>query len=263
MDARNGFFLDWPSNGTCDAKEGNRAVFIVALRSFLSVCKEAGITPNPLCEKVLAKLLKAAKSDVNLKQIVALSYLAGRTDKRAAAEKLTKGGAKGLSTFMSYFILKALAECSGVGKAVEIMKEYYGGMLDRGATSFWEDFNVEWLDGSGRIDEITPDGLKDLHGDHGAFCYKGFRHSLCHGWSCGPVQFLTEKVLGVEVLSAGCKKIAINPELGKFEYARGKFPTPYGVVEINAKKENGKTVVSILSPKQIEIVSEYGNITQY
>ena len=164
---------------------------------------------------------------------------------------------------MSYFILKALAESSGIDKAVEIMKDYYGGMLSRGATSFWEDFNVEWLDGSGRIDEITPSGLKDLHGDHGAYCYKGFRHSLCHGWSCGPVQFLTEKVLGIEVLSAGCKKIAINPDLGNLEYVKGKFPTPYGVVGINAEKQNGKTVVSISSPKGIEIVSENGNITQY
>ena len=263
VDARNGFFLDWPSNGTCDAKEGNRAVFIVALRSYLSVCKEAGITPDPTCEKVLVKLKKAEKNDVNLKQIVALSYLAGRIEKNSAAEKLTNGGAKGLSTFMSYFILRALAESSGIDKAVEIMKDYYGGMLDRGATSFWEDFNVEWLEGSGRIDEITPEGLKDLHGDHGAFCYKGFRHSHCHGWSCGPVQFLIEKVLGIEVLSAGCKKIKINPELGDLEYAKGKFPTPYGIVEINARKENGKTVVSVYAPKETEIISEYGNITEY
>ncbi len=263
VDARNGFFLDWPSNGTSDAKEGNRAVFIVALRSFLHVCKEAEITPDPLCEKVLWKLTQAAGNDVNYKQIVALSYLAGRTDKKVAEEKLTKGGAKGVSTFMSYFILKALAECSGVNKAVEIMKDYYGGMLDRGATSFWEDFNVEWLDGSGRIDEITPEGMKDLHGDHGAFCYKGFRHSLCHGWSCGPVQFLTEKVLGIEVLAAGCKKVEINPELGTLEYVKGKFPTPYGAVSIDAKKENGRAITLISAPKEIEIVSRYGTVNKY
>ena len=22
--------------------------------------------------------------------------------------------------------------------------------------------------------------MKDIHGDYGEFCYKGFRHSLCH-----------------------------------------------------------------------------------
>ena len=31
-------------------------------------------------------------------------------------------------------------------------------MLDRGATTFWEDFDLEWLDGSGRIDELPKEG---------------------------------------------------------------------------------------------------------
>ena len=35
-----------------------------------------------------------------------------------------------------------------------------------------------------------------MHGDNGAHCYSGFRHSLCHGWSAGPVPFLAEAVLG-------------------------------------------------------------------
>ena len=37
-----------------------------------------------------------------------------------------------------------------------------------------------------RIDELVPPGKKDLHGDFGAYCYVGFRHSLCHGWASGP-----------------------------------------------------------------------------
>ena len=261
--ARKGFFLDWPSYGTSDAKEGNRAVFIIALRSLSAALKRTDGVTDGLCEKILGKLVKAKKEEVNLKQIVALSYLSGRITEESAREKLTKGGAKGLSTFMSYFILKAIAECSGEETALGIMKEYYGKMLDRGATTFWEDFDAEWLEGSGRIDEITPKGLKDLHGDHGAFCYKGFRHSLCHGWSCGPVQFLVENVLGIEVLSAGCKKLSINPRLGDLGFVKGKFPTPYGVAEVFARKENGKEIVEISAPKEIEIVSKHGNIVKY
>lgn len=48
-------------------------------------------------------------------------------------------------------------------------------MISRGATTFWGNFDVEWVEGSGRIDELTPDNLLDLHGDFGEFCYKGFR----------------------------------------------------------------------------------------
>jgi len=31
------------------------------------------------------------------------------------------------------------------------------------------------------------------YGDYGGYCYVGFRHSLCHGWSSGPVSFLLEE----------------------------------------------------------------------
>jgi hypothetical protein len=66
-------------------------------------------------------------------------------------------------------------------------------MLDVGATSFWEDFDIEWTRGSSRIDEPPREGEKDIHGDYGAFCYVGFRHSLCHGWSAGVIGFMKEE----------------------------------------------------------------------
>jgi hypothetical protein len=45
---------------------------------------------------------------------------------------------------------------------------------------------VAWTNNAFRIDELPVAGKKDIHGDYGEFCYKGFRHSLCHGWSSGP-----------------------------------------------------------------------------
>ena len=71
----------------------------------------------------------------------------------------------------------------------------YGAMLDKGATTFWEDFDLAWVEGSGRIDEFPQNGEKDIHGDYGAYCYVGFRHSLCHGWSAGVIAFMKEENL--------------------------------------------------------------------
>ena len=124
------------------------------------------------------------------KQVIALKYFATGelTDEEYA--KLVDGGTKGFSTFMSYYILTTIAT-RDEKLAIELMKEYYGAMLDRGATTFWEDFNMEWLEGSGRIDEID-ETKKDIHGDYGAFCYVGLRHSLCHGWSAGVAKFIKE-----------------------------------------------------------------------
>ena len=56
-----------------------------------------------------------------------------------------------------------------------------------------EDFDMEWADNSCRIDEFPQKHQRDLHGDFGAYCYKGFRHSLCHGWSEGVLQFIKEE----------------------------------------------------------------------
>ena len=111
---------------------------------------------------------------------------------REEEKKLVVGGAKGMSTFMSYYILKAVASFDKP-KAIAMMKAYYGAMLDKGATTFWEDFNLEWAENSCRIDEFPKAGERDIHGDFGAYCYKGFRHSLCHGWSAGVIRFIQEE----------------------------------------------------------------------
>ena len=65
-------------------------------------------------------------------------------------------------------------------------------MLDKVATSFWEDFDMDWVQNSCRIDAKPKHGEKDIHGDFGKFCYNGFRHSLCHGWSAGVIKFIEE-----------------------------------------------------------------------
>lgn len=244
-----GHFIDWPTKGLEETKDGVKFLFVFILNNFAKLLSLLGES-NDICNSIIAKLNKK-RGEVSKKQIVALGYLAGMITKKEASEKLLNGGAKGLSTFMSYFILRAIFESGGKEQSLNIMKEYYGAMLSRGATTFWEDFDVEWLKGSGRIDEPTLEGLKDLHGDFGAYCYQGFRHSLCHGWACGPVQFLTEYILGVKVVEKGCKKIIIKPYLGKLNFVKGKFPTPYGVVEILHEKVNGKIYTKVNAPKEV------------
>ena len=144
--------------------------------------------------KVLVEKLQGyLEKPCSHKCIRAFQILAGRRDKQDAAF-LENGGAEGLSTFMAYYILKADA-LSGGQNMLSILKEYYGGMLQRGATTFWEDFDIAWLKNSGRIDEFPAEGKTDIHGDYGAFCYRGLRHSLCHGWSAGILAFLAEQIL--------------------------------------------------------------------
>jgi hypothetical protein len=185
------YFVDWPTHDQPDELAGVRAINIMACKRAIDVLGEFGRSTEATKE-LLAKLLKVEMNVKTAKQVMALKYFANGELSKDEAAMLIEGGAKGLSTFMSYFILKAIAETSGVDIAVNIMKEYYGAMLDRGATTFFEDFNMEWLEGSSRIDEFPKEGEKDLHGDYGAFCYVGFRHSFCHGWSAGVIMFIEE-----------------------------------------------------------------------
>ena len=250
------YFLDWPTVDQAVVKDGVRGVMAIALKkgAVLSrmLCDEACAIQCEVKQQLL--IAQEVKHD-NAKQIVALCMLAGSMNREEAEPVLIEGGAKGMSTFMSYYILKSISLSGQIKTALEMMKEYYGAMLDLGATTFWEDFNMEWLKDCGRIDELPEEGKTDIHGDNGAYCYKGFRHSLCHGWASGPVPFLNEKVLGIEIIEPGCKKIALHPDLGQLEWAIGTFPTPYGILTVDVRRDvdgNIKTVYD--APKQVDVI---------
>ena len=183
------YLVDWPTKGSVDELVGVRVIFLMALNGAAELLNAFNLSTEKVV-RIRAKVKKQPIIVQEKKQVIALKYFATGelTDEEYA--KLIDGGVKAFSTFMSYYILTAIAS-RDEKLAIELMKEYYGAMLDRGATTFWEDFNVEWLEGSGRIDEIDP-SKKDLHGDYGAHCYVGFRHSLCHGWSAGVVKFIKE-----------------------------------------------------------------------
>jgi len=186
------YFVDWPTHGKPDELAGVRAINIIAMKKAISLLEAFDGDPS-VARDILTRLLKIEIEAKTAKQVLGLKHFAtGLTE--ADKEKLVAGGAKGMSTFMSYYILKAVASFDKE-KAIEMMKEYYGAMLDKGATTFWEDFDMDWVEGSGRIDEFPKENEKDIHGDFGAFCYIGFRHSLCHGWSAGVIGFMKEEGL--------------------------------------------------------------------
>lgn len=247
------YFLDWGSHQTSDEMGGVRGLFIWAINAAKYILNVLG---NDLAaaEQLLAKLNKRIYPVEKFKQAKAMQVYAGQVSAIDAYDFLADGNAKGMSTFMSYYILSSIADSGHTDKAVSIMREYYGAMLDKGATTFWEDFNMDWVKGSSRIDELPLPGEKDIHGDYGAYCYKGFRHSLCHGWSCGVVPFLTHYVLGVKAVDVGCKCVEVKPNLCGLTSVSGVYPTPYGKIEINCYLENGEQIIKITAPKEIKIV---------
>ena len=184
------YFVDWPTCGKADDRVGVRFINILAAKKAKRLYETLGMDTSA-ADELLSRLMKGDMTVKCMKQVIGLKYyaLGEITDEDYAL--ITEGGAKGLSTFMSYFILGAIASREP-DLAVSIMKDYYGAMLDKGATTFFEDFDMDWAEGSSRIDELPKDGEKDIHGDFGKHCYVGFRHSLCHAWSSGVIKFIKE-----------------------------------------------------------------------
>lgn len=152
-------------------------------------------------------------------------------------------------------MLQAKAKAGDYQGSLDAIRNYWGAMIKLGATTFWEDFNMDWLPNASRIDELPKPGQKDVHGDYGAYCYIGLRHSLCHGWASGPTPWLTEHVLGIRVIAPGCKVIKVEPHLGDLKFAEGTFPTPYGIVKVkHTKLADGKIHSDISAPKEVKII---------
>ena len=185
------YFVDWPTRHQPDEIHGARAINMLAVKKAIWLLEKFGKSTET-AEKLLAKLEKIAISPTHSKQVTALKFFATGLDE-GDKTRLVAGGAKGMSTFMSYYILKAVASFDKAA-AVQMMKDYYGAMLEKGATTFWEDFDLDWVENSCRIDALPTAGERDIHGDFGGFCYKGFRHSLCHGWSAGVIRFMQEEL---------------------------------------------------------------------
>ena len=184
------YFFDWPSSE--ESYEDKNGACLNLLKYIMPKLKnmyeELGFDVK-IINKILIKLDKNKAHMPSNKAFLAFYQLINKDEE--SYSRLVESLPKGMSTFMSYYVLKAVVE-KDKKLALKVMREYYGAMLDKGATTFWEDFNIEWVKNSSPITRLPRKGELDIHGDFGAYCYKGFRHSLCHGWSVGPLSILFE-----------------------------------------------------------------------
>jgi hypothetical protein len=253
-------FLDWPSSPNKQGvTAGLQGLLVMTLESGARLMTElADRETAKLCADAAARGRKVVPDVNKSKSGAALLSLAGMVEaKKTSDDVLKAGGAHGVSTFYGFYVLQALGKSGDTATALDFIRTYWGAMLDFGATTFWEDFDLEWTNNAARIDELVPPGKKDIHGDCGAYCYEGFRHSFCHGWASGPTAFLSQTVLGVKPLEPGFKRVRIVPQLGGLKWAEGDYPTPLGPIHVRHERQADGTIKSDLrAPKGITVVRE-------
>lgn len=131
-----------------------------------------------------------------------------------------------ISPYYGDYILEAMAEAGDLPGALNFLRMWWGGMIQEGATSFWEGYDPRWQ---------KNDFHAYLHADAGV----GYQVSLAHGWSSGPTSWLTEHVLGIQVAAPGYRRVRIAPNLPGLTYAKGAQPTPGGEIRVEFRAVGG------------------------
>ncbi len=250
-------FLDWPTSENPDViHSGIQALTVLTMQSAKDIAAWLN-DPNlqKTCDDAINLLKKYTPKDHDNKQAAALLSLADIIPAQKGSSVILKNGSNDFATFYGYYMLEALAKDGKYNEAMDIISDYWGAMLDLGATTFWENFNYSERLIASRIDELPVQSKFDIHADGGDFCYVGLRASLCHGWASGPTSWLTEHVLGFKVLEPGSRTVLIKPNLGNLKFAEGSLPTPFGEIYVkHTRLANGEIESEIKAPKMVRII---------
>jgi len=72
--------------------------------------------------------------------------------------------------YLYHYVIEAMIQCGMQKEAKDLLVNYWGGMVKKGADTFWEVYDP-------KDDFLSP--------------YKFFPvNSYCHAWSCTPVYFI-------------------------------------------------------------------------
>lgn len=247
-------FVDWPTSRDDEAVHaGLQALMRLAFHDAASLFDWLGNEAKAaFCRKVETKLCAAAVPLTRRKTAASLMAVSGMISPEEVTDKVLRNESlRDLSTFGGCYVLKAMAMAGAEADALELIRRYWGGMLDLGATTFWEDFDLAWADNASRIDRMPEEGKVDVHLSRGRFCYQGLRHSLCHGWASAPASFLPETLAGFTVLEPGCKRVKLAPRLAGLEWFSCRIPTPYGAISVEMSQ---KKAPRIEAPSEITVI---------
>lgn len=124
-----------------------------------------------------------------------------------------------ITPYFGFYVLEAMADLGHPTEALKWMRDFWGGMIAEGATSFWEAYDPRWT-------------KHDFHSGLQADGRAGYYVSLAHAWSAGPTAWLSNQVLGIRPTGAGFSTVTIEPEPAGLKTIEGSVPTPHGTLHV-------------------------------
>ncbi len=197
-------FIDW-----CDPLDRQAAEQATAIYSLRALEKLADLTGNgadiPKLEALRERLSRAARAKLldpasglfvsgKNRQISSASQiwmiLAGVVDPAEGADILRRLAAhpdavRPGSPYLAHHLVEAHLVCGMDAEAHTLLRDYWGGMLDRGADTFWE----------------VHDPKDDRRSPYRSHLF----NSYCHAWSCTPGWFLRHPEYGPRLKAAAGK----------------------------------------------------------
>jgi hypothetical protein len=251
-------FVDWAPEFDHDTAEARRAIQFEYARAFsdgarlLHLAGEETLAEH--YKERAAQMLNVAQTQLIDRetgafgpfwQTNAIAVVSGATtseeDAAIYSHVLSKVGAgedamQRITPYYGYYVLEALARLGHSQQALAWMRQYWGGMIAEGATSFWESYDPRWP-------------KENPHASLQADNKTGYYISLAHGWSAGPTIWLQQNILGVRELTPGGRNFSIRPELAGLAWARGTVPAAVGSLYVEIKYDGRLNLTIILPPK--------------
>ncbi|QHN03002.1 Bacterial alpha-L-rhamnosidase [Granulicella sp. WH15] len=245
-------FVDWSdgfSADTPDARIATHMEFYLAYQEAAYLLAEIGDPENASAYRAKAEHLRLAAQQKlldpatntfgNRWQSNAMAVVAGAatpTQQQAIwtgvlSHVTAPVGPKTVVTpYYGFYMLDAMARLDHRSDALTWMRQYWGGMIAEGATSFWEAYDPRWP-------------KQNFHAYLEADGKRGYYTSLAHGWASGPTAWLMQQILGIQPTAAGFRAVTIRPDLAGLAWAHGAEPTPRGLIRVAA--DAGSIKVSI------------------
>ena len=139
--------------------------------------------------------------------------------------------------YFKYFVLDAAFTNGMTRWGIDLIRYYWGKMLDAGATTWWEVFDPDNPSLESRI------------------C------SHCQGYAVAPNEYLISQVAGIRPASAGMSTVFFEPCLDGISWCRASIPTQQGkitlawelgddnILEITIQANYPLDVIPVLSPE--------------
>lgn len=132
-------FLDWPSSEDKAAIDaGLQALLHLSLKEGAELCNlngDTGLAQH--CLEVADRMVQHAAADAVEAGECAARACGPRRREGSEREGVAKDPLHGMSTFYGYYVLQARALAGDHAGALEVIRNYWGAMLDFGATTFW------------------------------------------------------------------------------------------------------------------------------